>query len=160
LAVRANKSAVRADKFYQSARSMLDQLGMQIAQQLDDVPGADAIREDLLKQAQQYCKSFIEAARSDPRLRVDAAVTLGKLGSLFEQLADSQQSLDAHQKAATILHDLAAKDPGNFKIESQLAVAENNVGLALRRMGKKEPAPEQLQPATRRQGEMRALEPH
>jgi hypothetical protein len=157
--MRAEKGEADAMRRYGQAREMLDRLGMQLAQELDEVPGADHVRRQLLEQTRRYYLDFIQEAKSDPLLRVDAAVTQGKIGTLLELLGSADESLAAHETAADILRELGAADPGDFRIQQQLALAENNFGLALRRLGKIDRARQQFEQAIRRQEKLLARQP-
>jgi len=145
---------------YEQARQMLDKLGLQIAESLRDVPGADDVHKGLLNDTKRYYLDFIDETKNDPKLQIDAAVTYGKIGDLAAERYSFEESLEAHQKSEAILQALAAADAGDFSAQRQLALAENNVGLALRRLGRMEPAREQFERAIRRDERLLARTPH
>jgi tetratricopeptide (TPR) repeat protein/tRNA A-37 threonylcarbamoyl transferase component Bud32 len=158
-AVRAKTSEQSANRRLVKATEMLERLGMQIAQQLDDVPGAEHIRQQLLDDTRRYYEDFVIETRGQPALRLDTAISYGKIGGLLEQLGSMPESLAAHEHAADILNDLAASQPADYRIQRQLAVCENNVALALRRLGKTSESWKAFQQAIRRQEKLVARSP-
>src|SRR5438093_441583 len=127
----ARRKHERAERSLQAERDMLDRLGIRIADELDDVPGADNVRQNVLDQAIRYYQRLIAETKSDAELQAAAAVAYGKLGALLDKRGSDSESLQAHQEAAKIFERLLVKQPSNFDHLRQLALAENNVGLAL-----------------------------
>jgi eukaryotic-like serine/threonine-protein kinase len=159
MSMRSSRNAARADRLYKNAQHMLDQLGQQLAEDLRDVPGADHVHRKLLEQTRSYYLDFIAEAKSDPQLRLDAAATYAKLGSLLDQLGAADEALAAHREAARLLDAAAGANPGDFQTARLLAVAENNVGLALARLGKSDEAQQHYDSAIRRQERLLARVP-
>src|SRR5207247_1673910 len=88
-----------------------------------------------------------------------AADAYGKLGLLLEKRDLPAESLEAHQEAVKILQQLLARKPANYDLQRQLALAENNCGLALLQLGKATEAREQFQQAAQRQERLLARSP-
>ena len=80
--VRAEKNLARAGIYFRDARNMLDRFGVQLAEQLSDVPGAEQVRRELLRETLAYYQNFVEEAQDDPNLRAEMALTYGRVAAL------------------------------------------------------------------------------
>jgi serine/threonine protein kinase/tetratricopeptide (TPR) repeat protein len=158
--VQRQASERKQDRFYHKTRDVLDRFGLQLSEELADVPGAEAIRERMLRETRDLYAWFIVEEESDPQLRPDMALAYGKIGALLEQLGAAGEALAAYEKSQSLFAELAQERRGDAAIERQLALAENNVGLALLRQGKTQAGRELIEQAIRRQERLLARAPH
>ena len=79
--IKAEQNYARAEKHFREAQEAVDRFGVQLAERLADVPGADQVRKELLQQTLQYYCDFVEQAKENPALRADLALTYSKIGT-------------------------------------------------------------------------------
>jgi serine/threonine protein kinase len=150
----------KKDVFYHKTRDVLDRFGLQLSEDLADIPGAEAIRERMLRETRELYDWFIAEEEGDAQLRSDMALAQGKIGALMQQLGAADEALVAYRKSQSLFAELAKERPGDAEIERQLALAENNVGLALRRNGEMQAGQDLIEQAIRRQERLLARTPH
>jgi hypothetical protein len=132
---RAEKNYAAAEANYRQARRAVDQFGARLAERLADIPGAEQVRRDLLKDTLEYYRSFVEQAGTEPKLRADLAMTYTKIGTIAGEIGSTADATAAYRDAETILSELAAARPGDAEHRRHLALCRNNLGLLLRRSG-------------------------
>jgi serine/threonine protein kinase/tetratricopeptide (TPR) repeat protein len=131
----AELSFQRAEKNFRDAHKAVDRFGAQFAERLADVPGAEAVRQDLLRETLAYYERFAAQAANDPALKRDLAMTYSKIGTLADEIASTDEALAAHRQAIETLIDLCETEPGEFEHPRYLALCYNNLALTLRRAG-------------------------
>ncbi len=140
LIVRAHSNTkaalAQADANYRQARGVVDRLGTRYAEALADVPGAEQVRRELLRDTLGYYQQFIELAGDDPALQADLAVTHFKAGTITERIGQKQKALAAYRRAKHILQGLVQDQPEVDKHRSDLALCHNNLGLLWSQSGK------------------------
>jgi eukaryotic-like serine/threonine-protein kinase len=133
------------------ARKLLDEFGSSVAQGLENVPGAEGLRKQLLHKMLPYFEEFAKASegdlQQDPSLQADLALTYNKIGFLSDQLGLLEPSEAAYRKAQQILEKLAAVRSNNSEYAAELARCCNNLGQVLQKSGKLTGAKEQLERA-------------
>ncbi len=65
----AQISFQRAEKYFQQARSAVDQLGVRLSDRLIDIPGTETVRRDVLLDTLDYYRQFLAEASNDPSLQ-------------------------------------------------------------------------------------------
>lgn len=157
-AQRANANALAAQQSARDAREVLDRFGRQLSERLAQVVGAEQVRRDLLLDASDYYRRFIETAQNDPAQHAELAVAYGRLASLVDDVGTLEESLAAHEQAVQFLSQLAERQ-STTENRQQLAVARNNLAMSYHRSGKAVPAREQLNQAIETQQALAATEP-
>lgn len=137
---RTRAALAKSEAHFHQARELLDRFGGRMAEDLASVPGAERLREEILRDTLDYYRQFIRDAGGDPSLRRDLGLTWSKIGSLTEQLGDWEKALAAHQEAARLLAELAAQQPGAAALHADLALCHNNAGLVLSQLGRTDEA--------------------
>lgn len=125
--------AKRSDRL---ARDTVDRLGAQTAQLLAEIPAADPVRRQLLRETLAYYERFAQHAAVDPKLDKDLAITYGKIGSLQNEIGTSEQAITSLRKSKELLERLVDRSPENLPDKHDLATSINNLALALERSGK------------------------
>ena len=156
---RAENNVVRADRYFRDARQVLDRFGVQLAERLADVPGAEEVRQELLQETREYYESFVNEAKSDPKLRADMALTYGKIATLLDEVGTPDEAAAAHRQALEVFAELAAANPQNQEYQKRLAQCGNNLALALARAGRSDEARRQWAQAIARQQRLVASAP-
>lgn len=132
--LRAETNVAKADRYLNDARQVLDRFGVQLAEQLSDVPGAENVRRELLEETCAYYQHFVQEASGDPALCGDLAVAYGKLATLQSEAGSSPEALAAQKKAVELFRKLAIIEPENVDYQKGLALSQNNLGLMLMRI--------------------------
>jgi len=155
---RAELSAAQAARHFREAREVLDRFGLRLSEELAAIPGGEHVRQSLLKETRNYYERFIADAKNDPALRADIALTYGKIASLMDD-GESGEALATHGKAVAIFEELVEAEPRQTTHQQRLAVSQNNLALALRRVGRLDEAQQNLEAAIRRQRQLLARFP-
>ena len=121
----------RAEEYYRQAREVVDRFGARLAEQLADVPGAESVRAELLRDTLGYYQAFTEFAATDPTLQADLAYTHFKAGKIHEQIGDAARALAEYEKALTAFERLGGGEGENSDFRAELALCHNDMGLLL-----------------------------
>lgn len=143
-----------AEQHFREAREVVDRLGIQLAERLAHVPGADEVRRDLLLQTLQYYRNFVSQAQDDPALRSDLALAYGKSGTLSAEIGSNDEAIQAHTNAIGLLRQLAEENPREPDYRRRLALSQNHLALALSRSGRTDAARSAYREAIRLQEEL------
>jgi serine/threonine protein kinase/tetratricopeptide (TPR) repeat protein len=133
-------SLALAERHFRQARGAVDQLGTRLADRLQEIPGSESLRRDLLVDTLGYYRQFAADAGNDATLRGDLALAHFKSGAITAKLGAANEALAEYEAARELLADLAAAEPNNAEPRVQLAVTHNNVGLLLAARGDLEQA--------------------
>lgn len=125
----AHESFARAEDSFQQARDMLDQLGVQMADRLVEVPGSEPYRQKLLADTRRFYQHFIEQASDDPNLKHELALAHFKSGVIDAKLGKTGPAVTEYASAQALLEQLVADSPANEELRSQLALAHNNLAI-------------------------------
>lgn len=154
---RAEQNYQRAEHHFRQAQEAVDRFGLQLAEKLDNVPGASRVRLDLLRDTLRYYESFVQQAQDDPALREDLAAAYAKMGTLIEQIGSMEEAISFHSKAIKLLEQ-ATQDPTGETLQ-RLGQCLNNRALALGRIGRVHEAQTDFAEAIRRQQKLVAKSP-
>jgi len=149
-----NREAASARKFeemYTLAQEMIDELGMQSAEGLKYIAGAEQQRQQTLERTIRNLTTLADRSKDNVRLQKSAAIAYGKIGGLQQQLGHSDDALQSHRKAEAILSRLHEQHPSDLEVQRQWALEQNDIGLALLKQGKLDDARERFVDASQRQ---------
>jgi serine/threonine protein kinase/tetratricopeptide (TPR) repeat protein len=121
----------RADRNFDRARSTVDQLGSTVAQRLASVPGAEHVRQKLLRDTLDYYQQFIAEATADRELQAEIAATHTKVGCLIAELESPEQAIPHFRRAAECFADISNDVFIDSEIQRLIANNANHLGLAL-----------------------------
>lgn len=131
----AERDFARAERNYRDARHVVDRFGAGLAEQLSELPGAEALRAKLLRDTLGYYQQFVRDADDDPQLEVDIALTLSKIGELAAECGALDEALDADRQAVQRLGRLVADQPRSWELRRAAATARRRLADALVRTG-------------------------
>ena len=120
-----------AERHLEEVRGAVDQFGLQMADRLSDVPGAETVRRDLYVGALKYYRQFMAAAGHDPQFRHELALAHFKSGVIAGRLGFATDAIREYQAAQTLLAELVKSEPNAGQTSAQLAVTHNNLALLL-----------------------------
>lgn len=133
--IRAEHNLERAELSFRDACDAVRRLGTLMAQRLVDVPGAEQVRQDLLRETLGYYQRFIEQARDDASLQADLGVTYNKIGKITAEIGSTEEAIKAHENAAAIFERLASDNPAVPEHRRNLALCRSHIGLLSSRTG-------------------------
>ncbi len=142
-----------AESRLRKAHDMVEHLGTRFSEKLAKIPGADSIRQDLLRQTLGYYRDFVEQAKDKPAFREDLALTYSKIGKLSAEIGSSAEAIEADQQAIQLLQELVAAKPHDADYRRRLGVCQNNLALVLERSGQTDDARHAFTEAIRLQEE-------
>jgi tetratricopeptide (TPR) repeat protein len=127
----AQQNLQRAKRHEEEAHDAVDRFGLQMADRLSDVPGAETIRRDLLVGALKFYRQFMNDAGHDPQFRRELALAHFKSGVIAGKLGFAKEAIREYQAAEVLLAELANSDPEKGQTSAHLAVTHNNLALLL-----------------------------
>ncbi len=126
-----DQHADRADRIYRNARDTVDHLGGDVAEQLAMIPGAERVRQSVLRDTLDYYQRFVIDADDDPSLQAELALTHSRIGSIVKELQSSTDAI-AHYKRSERIYDRLIGEASEEKdYRRQQAKNLNLLGLAL-----------------------------
>jgi serine/threonine protein kinase len=158
--LRSEQNYARAEKHFREAQEAVDCLGARLAERLAEVPGAEQVRKDLLRETLRYYSNFVDQAKENPSLRADLAMTYSKIGTLTAEIGSIDEAILAHQSAIRLFERLAADNPRKVEYRRHVAVSQNNLALVLSRAGRTEAARRAYGEAIRLQKELAETSGH
>jgi tetratricopeptide (TPR) repeat protein len=132
----AEKSFRQAQAKFRQAREVLNRFGARVNQGLaTEVPGAEAVRKQLLAEMLPYYRQFASEAADDPTLQADLALTYTKIAELSEQLGSLSDARAAYQNALTIFEKLSQRSVASADDFQNLARCLNNLAQVSQKSG-------------------------
>ncbi len=122
-----------ARQHFHQARTVVDEFGAELTEQLALVPGIEHIRRALLLDTIEYYRSFIEQSDDNAELHEDLATALNKIALLTERVGSPEDALAAHEEALAAFKRLYVEHPESLNCRASLALCENNIAFLLSR---------------------------
>jgi serine/threonine-protein kinase len=133
LRAEADQQRDRAKARFKDARDAVDQMLTRIGEErLEDVPGMDKVRRDLLLKAAAFYQRFLQEEDPAPEVRQEAALAARKVGDILAQLgrvADAEASL---RRSLSLTEKLVEEDPDTPGYREDLAATSINLANLLR----------------------------
>jgi tetratricopeptide (TPR) repeat protein len=152
----------RAITHLKEAREAVDRLLTRVGyDRLVATPFMETVRLDLLRDALEFYRGFVQQENDDPDLRFETGRAWRRLGKIQDELRDWNDAEQSFRAALRIQTELFAEFPTNAAIRQELAASENNLGSLL---GQKNDASEEsgqaIQQALEMQEKLVAEFPH
>lgn len=112
---------------YREAREMVDQ-GLELADRLTYVDGAEAIANESLGRSLDYYRRFVKEVGNDPAMRSDLAAAHYRIGRIQERFGQWAEAKRSYESAYQLLRDLPTHEFDRNQ-QSLAALALNNLGL-------------------------------
>lgn len=121
----ARRERARAELRFNDVRKLANSLIFEIHDSMRDLSGATPARKLLVTRAQEYLDSLAKEASGDTSLQRELAAAYDRVGDLLgysgaANLGDLAGALQSYKKALAIREVLAAANPHNPSIESDL----------------------------------------
>jgi serine/threonine protein kinase/Flp pilus assembly protein TadD len=146
-----DRALVRARAHFAEVQEVVDRFGAGVSEKLREVPGAEPVRGELLRDTLVYYETILEYAGEEPTLRADAAKAAFKAGAVHEQIGDNEQALVKYRLAHQFFLQLIESNPSQPVHQADLALCDNNLGSLLTRLGNLVDAEDALRAGIRRQ---------
>ena len=127
----------RAERRFNEVRQLARSVLFDYHDAIEDLSGATAIRERLVKDGLAYLDSLAGEAGDDPELQRELAAAYDRLGDVRGEvysaasLGDTSGATDSYMKALRIREALAAALPGNLQTRRDLAASYRKIGMQL-----------------------------
>jgi tetratricopeptide (TPR) repeat protein len=114
----------RAEENFREARDAVDRFYTKVAEEdLLRAEGLQPLRQDLLEQALEYYRRFLEQRGNDPDFRSDAAIVQGNVASILADVGDPADALLAAEQATKVFETMQTANPTDPRITGRLAGA-------------------------------------
>jgi len=114
----------RAEQNFREARDAVDRFYTKVAEEdLLRAEGLQPLRQNLLEQALEYYRRFLEQRGNDPDFGSDAAVVQGNVASILADVGDAADALVAAEQATRVFETMQAMSPTDPRITGRLAGA-------------------------------------
>jgi tetratricopeptide (TPR) repeat protein len=133
LAAEARRDAVENLK---DALAAVDQMLTRVGERLGDVPQMEPLRRDLLQDALEFHRKFLQRRSADPAIRRETGLAYVRVARIHDQLGQTLQSEKAGRQAVDLLEALVAESPSHQDYRSALAWAHHWLGAALGELGR------------------------
>jgi tetratricopeptide (TPR) repeat protein len=132
----ATAEAKRAERNFDAAKTTIDAVIFDLAQDLKDVEGmrAETVRR-ILERAEAAVGRLASRTDNDPAVRRSQAWMFNQFSDTYLRLGATSLALDYARKAAEAFRELAARDPGNTEHRRDLSTSLNRIGSVLEVQG-------------------------
>lgn len=153
------ESTKRADRSNSALFDMLNDIPKQLAGDLEGIPGAERVRQNLLENTVPHYRQLITDTAGNAELQSAAAVAYSMVGSLLTEIGLAGEAVEIQKQAAQVLEKLSGERPDELPFQKKLALVESRVGVALFKAGQANKSKEALEQAIRRQERLLTREP-
>lgn len=130
----------QARLFLGQAQRVVDRFGGLLAAELEQFPGAESVRAQLLDEAIRYHRGFVEYSADDPQLNVERGMALSRLAGLCLQCDREAEAAQACQAAIPLLAVKNGDDAAARGCLAELAACHCRLGTLELRAGRLEKA--------------------
>ncbi len=132
----AGQQRDRAQRSLTLATQTANKLVFDLAEKFSYVVGVPvATVKDILDRARQLQDQLLASGESTPALRASQAGALVETSRTLRTLGDTNSALATARQAQDVAQSLAAADPGSAAFQHGLALADTEIGDALRAQG-------------------------
>jgi len=122
----AREQRARAERRFNDVRTLANSLMFEVHDSIKNLPGATAARRLLVSRALEYLDSLSREAAGDASLQRELAAAYDRVGDVLgdtgaANLGDFAGASDSYAKALAIRESLAATNPNDLAIQTELA---------------------------------------
>jgi len=156
--------ARRAERHFEQVRNLADSVIFGLNDRLRDLPGATAVRAEVVKTALVYLDSLVDDSKNNPELRLELARAYEKIGDVqgspfVPNLGKPAEALASYRKGLRIiapLNSAMARDPRFLRRNAELL---GDVGSLANHMGDNDAAMPSFRQALASAESLAAAEP-
>jgi serine/threonine protein kinase len=131
----ARMQEARAEQRFESLRKLTNSLLFEFHDSIENLPGSTAARELVVSRALEYLNQIAAEAHNDPSTLRDLAAAYERIGRIQAEeghphlggTGSFQQANELYEKALGIRQNLAATNPGDISLQSDLLGTMLNV---------------------------------
>jgi len=129
-AARAREVEARQAAFgwFQKAQQTIDLMATGVSNVLQNLPGTDRLRVQLLETAASSYEEFSGQASQDPQVRLERAHTLVRLGDIRRRIGEYPKAAQAYEDARRAYGELAGAPLGEHDVQLDLAFCSRKLG--------------------------------
>jgi eukaryotic-like serine/threonine-protein kinase len=133
---RAERQRARAEKRFADVRKLANSFLFEIHPQIENLPGALAARETLVRRALEYLDSLAQESADDRELQRELAAAYEKVGDVQGRLnqpslGDTKAALESYRKAQALRESALAANPADAATRDELANNYEQTGYIL-----------------------------
>ena len=140
---RAERQRILAERRFADVRQLANNVVFKYHDEIQNLPGSTRAREMLVKDALVYLNRLAleeDAETNDVSLKLELAQAFMKIGDVQGQaydanLGDTAGAIESYRKAVALLENAAAQNPGDLKIENELATSYQKISSLIARAG-------------------------
>jgi serine/threonine protein kinase/tetratricopeptide (TPR) repeat protein len=122
----AREQRARAERRFNDVRKLANSLMFEVHDSIKDLPGATPARKLLVSRALEYLDSLSQEANGDPSLQRELAAAYDRVGDVLgysgaANLGDYAGAAQSYAKALGIRESLAAANPTDLAVQTELA---------------------------------------
>jgi non-specific serine/threonine protein kinase/serine/threonine-protein kinase len=130
----------RAERRFNDVRRLANSFLFEFHAAIQDLPGSTKARELVVRRATEYLDSLASESAHDASLERELAAAYDKVGDVeglsgFANLGDTAGALRSHKRAFALRESLAALNPADPTIQSELRTTCDHLFTILSRMG-------------------------
>lgn len=115
-AAEAEANLQQADRNFRKAREAVDRFFVRVTEDtLLNQPGMQPLQHELLTEALDYYRQFLDEREDDPSLRDELAETHFRVGLITEAIESPEAALPSIEKALALQQELLAESPNDVK---------------------------------------------
>ena len=139
----ARAEQTRAEQHFQSLRKLTDSLLFEFHDSIENLPGSTAARELVVRRALEYLEQIESEVHNDAATLRDLAAGYERIGRIRAEeghphlggTGSFQSANELYEKALTIRRNLAAADPGDPKLQTELLGTMLNLARMFEQFG-------------------------
>jgi non-specific serine/threonine protein kinase/serine/threonine-protein kinase len=139
----ARMQETRAERRFESLRTLTNSLLFEFHDSIENLPGSTAARELVVRRALEYLNQIAAEAHNDPVTLRDLAAAYERIGRIRAEeghphlggTGSFQQANDLYEKALVIRQNLAAANPGDLSLQFDLLGTMLNVARIYEQFG-------------------------
>jgi serine/threonine-protein kinase len=133
----ARQQKREAEESFQQAHKAVDEFCIRLSTyRLDNLPGLQPLRKDLLEAGLKYYEGFLKKRGEDPAISAELGKIHFRIADITWSLGSPVKALTAYERAVAIFQTALRRDPANVAVEADLARACINMGLLQNNLGK------------------------
>jgi eukaryotic-like serine/threonine-protein kinase len=124
----ARMQEARAERRFESLRKLTNSLLFEFHDSIENLPGSTAARELVVRRALEYLEQIAAEANGDPATLRDLAAAYERIGRVLSEeryahlggAGSAKQAQQLYEKALAIRQQLAAANPGDLSLQTDL----------------------------------------
>jgi eukaryotic-like serine/threonine-protein kinase len=126
----------RAERRFNDVRRLATSFLFEFHDAIENLPGSTRARELVVRRSSEYLDSLASESANDPSLERELAASYDKVGDVqglpsFANLGDTAGALRSHKSALALRQSLAAANPSDPEIQSDLITTHSHLGSIL-----------------------------